>query len=1478
MSSTNRSLQRNLAVWPMFLLLSFSWSPDPAVGRDRFEPNDSIHQSSDLGVAPVMISELNVHLSDEFSNDDWYAWTAREEAVLGVEIEFRHALGDLDLELYDADQNLLDRSSSSDDREAVSTRVRRGETCFVRIFGYENATNPNYDLSITLGDSPFFEGRAAWDMPDLSVTTLIAEPERVALGDHVAINTTVVNRGSGMSRPTVLQVSIGDNVLQRFDIGEVSPGKEVRFMANWIANEAGSHPLVAEILLAGDDIEELYRNNVLTAKVRVGSDAPIPELDVYFAEPDVAALISAESTRLRVVVRNPSFATVAEIPASFFIDGAPVRHPNDANGAPLLRTIGPLQPGEEQGIEVPWRHVRSGEHTLSMHMELPDNFPDAEFQRSRGWHFVVAPAHHEPTPLPATGQGSASGEQLDEWFSIGPRLLLTDNGEQWNGKMTDIAFDPSNVNIIYAGGEGFRDGGAGLWKTTNGGDGWTPLIDKLPSTSVGAVAVDPAHPNIVYLAVLDAGKPTAGLYKSTDGGSIWHLFASRQVFATNGRRLVVRHPSPGEVVIYAATNRGVLRYHSNDAFATASSGNDWTVMRTGEIADIAVSPKDDSRVYASIYGTGNGLFRTTVGLTATGNGDWTHLTNGLPPIPADRGVELAGRFTVDVQRANPDVLYAEFLRPDASTYVAIYRSTNGGDQWNTIKTYQTGTKELGGSAYNPYIRVHPTDPSIFYFGGVNLFKGVVASDGTVTHTKVKGVAFDHKELLFSPHTTNTYYTLGDQGIFRGTVAATGDTTIPRNFDLRVGQLFDIDVVPPGSSVNFVIGGTQDTGTIMLDPDAAPNWRIIKGGDGNYSLITDQGRTLYAQHQKMSETVRSDAGVQTKAGDWKGGKKGFHPPPGAGYGDHAFIAKHPNNPDVILAEGDQVYATTDRGFTPWDPRGPRPTSTDGHVHRIAVQPSSSAWFAGTSGGEVWTSSTGGTGTWSLLASRAFDRASVSGMAFSPADDRILYVTYRGGEGYRRIQRFESQSDGHWASTWIANNLDPAYQPLAIAGDPFDPNIAFTGTIRGVFRYDYDQPTYNSWKPYNVGLPLTKVSDLVVNPLTNELIASTMSRGVWSVGTGTAPAARMVGMGVERGVVTTTSTSPVDIPSMSTLVITSELSNLAVTFSAEWASVSSGRMFVEAVVDGASFTNVVFTTDSERSTRSYTFYKGNLSPGTHEVKLRWSVDSGATGSLFGTDLVATAAPPSGNRLSLVGVGIERAEVRTTSTSFVDVPGMSTSITTSEPGNLAVSFSAELARVTSGRMLVDAVVDGQAFTNVVFTSDTPHRTQSYTFFKENVAPGTHNVKIQWAVDSGATASLFGSDLVVIAAPSTGDELVAGVGIERSEVTTTSTSYVDVPAMFTSIIASELSNLAVTFSAEWARVTSGRMFINAVLDGQGFTNVVFASDPVRQTRSYTFYIDNVPPGTHNIRVQWMVDSGATGSLWGSDLVVTAVGVKRQP
>ena len=232
----------------------------------------------------------------------------------------------------------------------------------------------------------------------------------------------------------------------------------------------------------------------------------------------------------------------------------------------------------------------------------------------------------------------------------------------------------------------------GIWKTQDAGRTWTPIFDREPTGSIGALAVAPSNPQIVYagsgeglqrpdLAIGD------GIYKSTDGGATWtHLglrdgqqIASMAVDPTDANRLfvaVLGHPYGPNA------ERGI--YRSLDGGATFQR-----VLYVNENVggfDVVLDPHDPKIVYATLWAArqapweigasfempGSGIFKSTDGGTT-----WSQLSNGLPA--------RIGRAEVAVAPSNSHVVYAyadvEAKGDDAG---ALYRSDDAGAHFTRV--------------------------------------------------------------------------------------------------------------------------------------------------------------------------------------------------------------------------------------------------------------------------------------------------------------------------------------------------------------------------------------------------------------------------------------------------------------------------------------------------------------------------------------------------------------------------------------------------------------------------------------------------------------------------------------------------------------------------------------------------------------------------------------------------------------------------
>jgi subtilisin family serine protease/subtilisin-like proprotein convertase family protein len=119
---------------------------------DRFEPNDSFSAATDLGALGARTeASLSIHASN---NDDYYRFTAAMTGSLTADALFRHAAGDIDMTLFDANLSLLRSSGSASDNERIGWSVVAGQTYYLRVYGYDGATNSNYSLQLLVSQAP----------------------------------------------------------------------------------------------------------------------------------------------------------------------------------------------------------------------------------------------------------------------------------------------------------------------------------------------------------------------------------------------------------------------------------------------------------------------------------------------------------------------------------------------------------------------------------------------------------------------------------------------------------------------------------------------------------------------------------------------------------------------------------------------------------------------------------------------------------------------------------------------------------------------------------------------------------------------------------------------------------------------------------------------------------------------------------------------------------------------------------------------------------------------------------------------------------------------------------------------------------------------------------------------------------------------------------------------------------------------------
>ena len=123
-----------------------------AISADRFEPNDTFATATNFGtVSSRTENGLNIHLT---LNDDYFRFVPSAGGQFTASISFSTAQGDLDMALYNSAQAQLTVSEGSVDFETISYPLVAGQTYYLKVYGFEGATNPDYGLTIITAIAP----------------------------------------------------------------------------------------------------------------------------------------------------------------------------------------------------------------------------------------------------------------------------------------------------------------------------------------------------------------------------------------------------------------------------------------------------------------------------------------------------------------------------------------------------------------------------------------------------------------------------------------------------------------------------------------------------------------------------------------------------------------------------------------------------------------------------------------------------------------------------------------------------------------------------------------------------------------------------------------------------------------------------------------------------------------------------------------------------------------------------------------------------------------------------------------------------------------------------------------------------------------------------------------------------------------------------------------------------------------------------
>src|SRR5437764_13834672 len=233
------------------------------------------------------------------------------------------------------------------------------------------------------------------------------------------------------------------------------------------------------------------------------------------------------------------------------------------------------------------------------------------------------------------GTGEANDRNSSGWGNGVYRS--TDGGGTWQNvglresrTIARIIVHPTNPETAYVAAVGhlWADGGdRGLFKTTDGGKNWKPILQGPPAQvargGCGDVAFDPSNPELVYAALyarqrapwgftygtaFTGGEDVSGICKSTNAGGTWKKFAGGLPPNTGRIGLAITPANPKIVMAVVQSDEGGngpltdIHSRSGGVFHSEDGGEKWTRMsdydpRPFYFSQIRIDPSNDQLVY-----------------------------------------------------------------------------------------------------------------------------------------------------------------------------------------------------------------------------------------------------------------------------------------------------------------------------------------------------------------------------------------------------------------------------------------------------------------------------------------------------------------------------------------------------------------------------------------------------------------------------------------------------------------------------------------------------------------------------------------------------------------------------------------------------------------------------------------------------------------------------------------------------------------
>lgn len=610
-----------------------------------------------------------------------------------------------------------------------------------------------------------------------------------------------------------------------------------------------------------------------------------------------------------------------------------------------------------------------------------------------------------------------------------------DGGETWqrlskgldnHNNLNSLTTSAANDRVLYTAAPG-----DGIYRSSNGGDTWRSVNTGIDDREIGWVVSSPADANLVF-----AHTKTGKLYRSENGGEGWEL---------------VRQDLPATAIAIASdgSNPILLGDENGQIWRSEDRGTSWNQVNSpsdvGSVNQIAIA-NDFANSQTFVVATGEaGVYRTTDGgqsfspmneglsdkrvqdvqLLADGTllassweqgywqwqteeQTWVNLSEGLEPEPQADEWEVPQFKDLKVSHA-----FSEDGTVFLGAFAGLFRSTNGGQQWQQLETLSLGT--VIDMAVSPTYAEDKTIAVATYVGEV-----YISHDGGETWQAIN-------EDLYLPLFTRNFQPLAkhDQD--------------PRRF-------FDIEVSPTYSQDETLLTSILYT-KIIRSTNGGKNWSLeqleksVRGVSLSFSPTFEQDRTVFSTNQQGLVYRSTNGGKSFEVLSEKASQPG---------NDSPSTVLSPNYAEdrTLFSTGKQgVYQSEDAGQT-WELLTADTPLENANGLQLAISPEfpqdGTLWVGSRTG--LYRTTDGGQ-SWTVVSGSGYgENAYVEAIAVSPnyGEDGTVMASIRGKGLFKSTDGGSSFTKiDHGKLTFARlNNVPSAGQALQ-----FSSNYAQDNTIFG-----------------------------------------------------------------------------------------------------------------------------------------------------------------------------------------------------------------------------------------------------------------------------------------------------------------------------------------------------------------------------------------------------------------------------------------------